>query len=138
MQLIAPSPLKVNCEGCKSHCCGQIPGLTPVLLPTEMEQFKDNVDRHGDIATLKKKASGTCVFLDDSTNKCMVYVERPLECRLFPYTLDFDCSISSLKRDGRCPQLPNVVADEVRLIELIRQQDFPIEWVESYKKLENC
>lgn len=137
MKLI--EPLKVNCEGCKSHCCGQIPGLTPALLPSEEERFKDDLDRHGNITTLKKKPdTGTCIFLDDTTNKCKIYDERPLECKLFPYTLDFDCSIPSLKRDNRCPQLSKIISDEVKLIDIIRNQDFTAEWIESYKKLENC
>jgi Fe-S-cluster containining protein len=130
--------IKVDCKICKKHCCGQIPGVTPVLLPEEVEKFKNNSENRDGIYTLQKKEStGTCVFLDDSDNHCTIYADRPFECKLFPYVLDFE-SKKQFKLDSRCSQKLRVIADELEVENFINNHEFPKEWIKKYIKLDDC
>jgi Fe-S-cluster containining protein len=132
--------IKINCKGCNNHCCGKNSHLTPVLLPSEEEKFKDNSKivktPHRAMKVLEKKKNNTCVFLDDKTTRCTNYKERPLECRLYPFLLDFSKEKPSVKLDKRfCPHLKTLQFDKDKISALVNKHLFPKDWIKAYKTL---
>jgi len=134
--------IKINCEGCNNHCCGKNSFLTPVLLPSEEERFKEYSEiiktSYGNIRVLSKKKNGTCIFLNDKTIKCTIYGTRPLECRLYPFLLDFTKEKPGAKLDERfCPNLKTLKFDENKILEIIKKKKFPEDWIKAYETLED-
>jgi Fe-S-cluster containining protein len=134
--------LTIKCAGCANSCCGKNPHLTPVLLPSEERKFKKYSRKiktaKRDMFVLAKKENGNCVFLDEKTNRCSVYSKRPLECKIYPFLLDFDGTEASVKLDERfCPSLKTMKADEKKLIGFVRLHKFPPDWMEGYGILED-
>lgn len=39
----------------------------------------------GDVFTALKSKKGGCILLDDATNQCSVYEQRPTQCRTYPF-----------------------------------------------------
>lgn len=133
--------LSINCQGCKQHCCGQIPGLQPVLLPSEEAQFAGSTEDHGVLKLIKKKPdTGTCVFLDDKTNKCTIYNKRPLECRLYPFVLDVadpsELAVFYRLDPRRCGSLNTLIAQPWEIMKEVQKHDYPGEWVDAYEQLD--
>ncbi|MDF1497519.1 MAG: YkgJ family cysteine cluster protein [Patescibacteria group bacterium] len=134
--------ININCNDCKNHCCGSNPHLTPVLLPSEEERFKENSQivetPFREMRTLGKKENGNCIFLDDKTTKCTIYNERPLECRLYPFLLDFSFGKPNTKLDKRfCPNLNTLYFDKDEISALIKKEQFPKDWIKAYGVLED-
>jgi len=79
------------CNGCNAKCCRK--ELTPVLLPSELGKFKHYLNAvetpFGKINLLKKNKEGNCVFLDENSTQCKIHFYKPLECKLYPFLLDF-------------------------------------------------
>lgn len=135
--------IQINCNRCKNHCCGKNPYLTPVLLPSEEERFKKHSKviktPYRKIRLLSKKDNGNCIFLDDKTIKCTIYEERPLECQLYPFLLDFSQEKPSAKLDTRfCPHLKTISFDKEKISVFVQGHSFPKDWIEAYKNLEEC
>lgn len=133
--------LHIDCNACKNHCCGKNPHLTPVLLPSEEKKFKKYSKSvqtpYRKMRILTKKENGNCIFLDDKTKKCIIYEKRPLECRLYPFLLDFSQEEPAVRLDTRfCPHLKTLVVEKEKLSDLVQKQNFPKEWSEGYKTLE--
>ena len=134
--------IQIDCGNCNNHCCGSNPYLTPVLLPSEEEKFKKNARSvktpYREMWTLAKKESGNCIFLDNKATRCTIYDERPLECRLYPFLLDFSKEKLDVKLDERfCPHLKTLLADKQKITALVQTQQFPKDWIEAYKTLED-
>jgi len=132
--------MEIDCSGCASLCCKD--PKTPVLLPSEEEKFKELSKivktPFREMYLLKKKENGSCILLDDSAGKCKKYDERPFECKLFPFLLDFREGIEVKLDVGFChnTHLFNYFKGEVT--EFIRSQNFPKEWIKGYDSLEGC
>ena len=117
----------INCGSCKNNCCGAIPNLIPVLLPEEESEYLLK-DRHetpyGPLWTLKKQENGSCIYLSDD-QKCLNYMDRPLECRLYPYLLDFSNDVG-VKLDTRyCSNSSMAIKPELCM-------DLPKTWIMAY------
>lgn len=121
---------KADCASCSSSpCCYRYPTfLTPEeyrtglygdnaieLTPEILDQFRHVTHLYiylpylayfyGSPASyshfvLKKREDGGCVYLDKH-NKCSIYSQRPLSCRL--YTCDGDPAITQEMKDGSDP-----------------------------------
>lgn len=134
--------IQIDCRNCNNHCCGSNPHLTPVLLPSEEEKFKKYAHciktSYRPVWTLAKKENGNCIFLEDEATRCTIYNERPLECRLYPFLLDFSKEKPDVKLDERfCPRLRTLLADKERIAALVQIQQFPKDWIEAYQTLED-
>jgi Fe-S-cluster containining protein len=131
--------ISIDCTNCKKHCCGEIRKLRPVLLPSEEKRFKkysDIVKMAGrDMLVLKQK-KGNCIFFNKK-KKCIIYTKRPLECRLYPFLLDFSKKQANVKLDKRfCKSLKTLAFDKRKIISYVRKHKFPREWVKEYKKMD--
>jgi Fe-S-cluster containining protein len=95
------------CQQCVGHesCCNHIDEDIdlPVLLPQEVKTIKDkyNIKNFVKVINLQKKESnktlkniyqiipskktGTCPFY--IKNKCTIYSDRPIDCRIFPFDI---------------------------------------------------
>lgn len=133
--------INIKCEGCRNHCCGQNIYLTPVLLPSEEQKFNDYSviieTPYRNMRVLAKKEDGNCIFLDDKT-RCTIYDQRPLECKLYPFLLDFDFGLG-VKLDKRfCQSLGTLNFDKNLISVLLREQEFSEDWIKGYLCLEDC
>ena len=98
----------LNCAICQNHCCGKSAILPPILLPFELNQFNDDdiYTENGNIFRLRKSSvTGFCKFLDDH-QRCTIYERRPLECRFYPWIMQYDFTKSTvyLQLHSSCPQ----------------------------------
>jgi Fe-S-cluster containining protein len=135
--------ISINCEGCPNHCCGKNPYLAPILIPSEEEIFvyKSRVVKtpFREMRMLNKGFDGICVFLDDKM-RCSIYDERPLECRLYPFVLDFEFGIA-VRLDKRfCQSLSTLNYDRNKISALLREHsgEFKEDWIKGYVSLEDC
>jgi len=76
-----------NCIHC-GRCCRS---YDVPLTPEDEERLKKygSVFRKGRVGLYLKKKKGKCVFRRD---KCRIYTERPVACRLYPFYVRFECS----------------------------------------------
>lgn len=87
--------LKFRCTGCGDCCTGE-PGYVWVN-PAEIEALAKAVDLSVDQFLKKYTRSigartsliefdnGDCVFFDAESRKCAVYLDRPRQCRTWPF-----------------------------------------------------
>jgi Fe-S-cluster containining protein len=79
------------CAGCQSNCCCDLRKLK--LSPSEYqrvyERFRTQFEvvRKGALYELSMHAGKNCPHWDERVN-CTMYESRPVECRLFPYTVN--------------------------------------------------
>lgn len=124
-----PTVNNINCGNCKNNCCGAIPNLIPVLLPEEVDLFilkEKHENSFYDLWTLKRKENGSCAYFDDNSKRCGIYSSRPLECRIYPFLLDFTDDFI-IKLDSRyCERASLAIKPRVNLT------DIPEGWVKAY------
>lgn len=131
--------ISLECERCKGLCCHH-PRLTPILTPSEavgLEYYADRiVTPQGNIHSIRKNSKGECVFYDRKQSRCKDYDARPLECRIYPFLLDFTKEEADIRLDHRfCRYLDSLEFDRSALIKLVRSYDFPKDWILSYNHL---
>ncbi len=63
-----------HCVRCGIWCCR---GENPYVTPKELKEL--NIDKIG------RNPDNSCIFL--SENKCMVYLKKPFECRIYPFDI---------------------------------------------------
>jgi Fe-S-cluster containining protein len=131
----------IDCQGCLRNCCGEIPDLTPVLLEREEKDILPEhllrVEIGGYVLSLiRRKPDGTCVFWKD--RKCSIYAKRPLECRLYPYLLDFSMGTARIELDTRfCKRLETIAPKEYFSDMLTGINPTP-EWIKAFETIEGC
>lgn len=115
--------MSLKCAICPSHCCGKSAVKPPILLPFETQFGKeDTYTETGEIFRIKKSSvTGFCKFLDEN-QRCTIYDKRPVECRLYPYIMqyDFEKKRVLLKLHSLCPQRTDadkpILPDEVKTV----------------------
>ena len=132
--------MEIDCSGCASLCCKD--PKTPVLLPSEEEKFKELSKLvktpFRDMYLLGKNKDGSCILLDNKTGRCKDYSNRPFECRLFPFLLDFSKGIEAKLDVKFCPNVNSLSYSKGEVCEFIKSQNFPEEWIKGYDSLEDC
>ncbi len=87
--------LRFECTQC-GVCCSGEPGFVWVngeeiqamarALNMDEEAFRHQfVRKVGSRESLVEYPDGDCIFLDPHTRGCMVYAERPIQCRTWPF-----------------------------------------------------
>lgn len=87
--------LRFECTQC-GDCCTGAPGYVWVnkaeiealaqRLGMQVEDFENRyVRRVGIRKSLVEYSNGDCVFFDNHTRKCVVYEDRPRQCRTWPF-----------------------------------------------------
>ncbi len=85
---------------------------TPFILKEELPGFKSSlalppfVESSGlNIDPVKDKNNYICPFFVSAKNRCRIYPERPLDCRLYPFVISYDSTYSQiiLSCDRQCP-----------------------------------
>lgn len=102
--------MSLNCLTCKSHCCGGSPVKAPILLTDdELQRFVEYCVADNGVIRLRRE-NGVCCFLDESTRKCRIYNNRPIECRLYPYIIQYNIKEKkiSLKLHDGCSDNMNI------------------------------
>jgi Fe-S-cluster containining protein len=98
-----------NCINCPTQCCGKIgPVKAPVLIPKELMRF--DIDAFVKDSKIKglfrlKRKNGKCVFLKN--HKCKIYDRRPIECKLYPWLLNWNGKKLTLQLHPNCPDKHN-------------------------------
>lgn len=77
----------MNCKGCGKCCWLVDPYLDVQIKPSEVIAGDLTEERYGYGneygVWMKRRLNGSCVALDLETNLCMIYENRPIECREF-------------------------------------------------------
>lgn len=128
--------IRINCSNCQTRCCGEIKNLRPVLLQSEEERFKSSAEKittkSRDIYILKQNPN--CIFYKN--NKCAVYKDRPFECQIYPFLLDFSDKKVNIKLDERfCKSLNTLKADKEKIISYLKTLNFPEDWIDAYNEI---
>ncbi|MBF0522170.1 MAG: YkgJ family cysteine cluster protein [Candidatus Omnitrophica bacterium] len=95
MPQFVPQDFCLECEGC---CRFQAQdhdwrpkvaenNLSPLNKDVKSSYYQ-SIDPDGRIKTKEISYMAYCQFLDSLFNKCMVYTERPFECRLYPFLVE--------------------------------------------------
>jgi Fe-S-cluster containining protein len=125
--------VSMDCSKCATHCCGMLPNCRPVLMPWEQPaQVFGLVVKKRKLQVVKQRTGGFCIFLDYEC-RCSIYERRPLECRLYPFLLEFKRHIVGLKVDPRCQHHEMFSnASAKRLLEGMAGYKFPLKWIWDY------
>jgi Fe-S-cluster containining protein len=112
-----------------------------VLLPSEEKRFRKYSETMSTplrkMLVLKKK-NGHCIFFDTASDKCKIYQERPLECRLYPFLLDFSKKRTGAFLDKRyCKSQVINPGIKTKMLKEIRKINFSKKWIDAYKTMEN-
>ena len=87
----------LSCLGCCRYNCN--PSIwTPNLLGEEKKALKLQK-----LELIAHKEFYICCFLNPKDNRCRIYNQRPLECRLYPFLLNHCESKIYLSLDLKCP-----------------------------------
>ena len=91
---------KKLCDSCgKKNCCTDF--AEPMLFPSDLDRLtraqkltadiiNEVVIEDTSIKTLKRKTnSNTCVFWDEDKKICSIYENRPFDCRMFPFDIEW-------------------------------------------------
>lgn len=130
--------IQINCNNCKTRCCGEIKNLRPVLLPSEEEKFKQYSEEiNTKFRTLYLlKQNQNCIFFKE--NKCTIYKNRPFECQIYPFLLDFSKKEININLDKRfCKSLSSLKADKEKIFSCIKTLKFPEDWIKAYKRIDS-
>lgn len=107
---IVPSEVCLQCRGCCRFAQEHSP-WTPSLLKEEAGRFIGQGIPAAAIMSDKKvpltydqpRVGGcVCAFLDADSNACRMYLQRPFECRLYPFLLSRRLSKVFLSLDRNC------------------------------------
>lgn len=84
---------ELNKKGiCKGSCCGIVPIHAPVLYRNrkmwQVELVKQFPTSEG---ILPVTDDGLCIFLNRNKHKCMIYLSRPLVCRVYGTVKELQC-----------------------------------------------
>jgi Fe-S-cluster containining protein len=138
----------VDCSGCDGYCCRNhrvtlcaldlrrlkdATGLTPSEFIT-LESVDDMRSMFADLLvdgryyylTLKRFGNGKCIFAGEKEERvfCLIYENRPLSCRLYPFKLTFDGRTVKRNEDN-CPALfdKGKIKENIRILqEAINQE----------------
>lgn len=99
--------LRTNCGSCADKCCSQ-PYDWVYLTSREVSRLKiaSALTEEEFVVSLRNEKTGhvfhalslPCRFLDAGTGQCTVYEERPLVCRLFPFSVEPLTGVTTLAR----------------------------------------
>jgi Fe-S-cluster containining protein len=91
----------VNCVECNALCCQGHDSIflfapdIKIFQLLECEEGKDvRISQFGEMGYLETRGE-PCPALDLPTNRCTIYQDRPMICRVFPYTLHYS-------KEGTC------------------------------------
>lgn len=134
--------ISINCSGCRTHCCGKVKELRPIMMPWEEETFQEFCNTikkpAHNMLVLKRKKNGNCIFLDDKTIKCKIYDERPFECRIYPLLLKFPKKDPTIIVDDRfCKNLKSLKFNQNKVLSEIKKKKFTKEWIDSFNDMTN-
>ncbi len=136
--------VKLNCKNCSKNCCEVIENMTPVLLISEEEKFAEfaqpvKTDFRTVYLLKKNNETGVCIFYNSEKKQCNIYQDdRPFECKIYPYLLDFSSDNFGIKLDERfCEYLDTLEADKDKILELLKNENLPEDWINAYKSIDN-
>ncbi|MCD6157590.1 MAG: YkgJ family cysteine cluster protein [Euryarchaeota archaeon] len=64
-----------------------------------------------------RNVNGHCVFLDESTNSCLIYEHRPIGCKLYP--LIYDPEKNTIRLDDFCPKRNEIPEEEIKRLKRV-------------------
>jgi len=104
------------CQNCNVNCCVDLSGLkvTPRDFELLFKAHRDKMDVKDNGAYLQISARNgeACPVFDGE--KCSMYEDRPMECRLYPYTVedvidDGEAVRAEIHATVRCPSLSELL-----------------------------
>ncbi|MGI6253694.1 MAG: YkgJ family cysteine cluster protein [Synergistaceae bacterium] len=129
--------LRFSCIAC-GRCCRGEPGAI-YFTPEEeqalasrfnlsLQEFRDRyTTSRWEAPSIREKRWGDCIFHDEKTNLCLVYEDRPMQCRLFPFWPSLLRTRKAWNRAAQyCPGMNDgELYDEERIAALLDACPFP-------------
>ena len=108
-------------------CCSNLSGLKLLESEYRLHFARDyrrlQVKKEGQFYTIASKDGGPCPHW--VKDRCRIYYDRPIECRLFPYTIgliDRDDSqvVLTIHARTRCPLKKQLLVPKLKAEEMVR------------------
>ncbi len=121
---------------------------TAMLLPNEeklIHEYADKINnfiKHEDgFYYLNTKTDCSFFSIKNNKNECIIYSDRPVDCRIFPFYPEFNLknnSYSLLRSEMHCPisneNLSDMENDVKKVLDIINRS-VPKSWKEAYNRL---
>lgn len=89
LKQIIPQEFCLRCLGCCRFIEKKSPWVPRIAKSEIMPIMLCKVNKNGYQLNLKKvKEINFCAFFDCQTNKCQIYLNRPFDCRIYPFVLE--------------------------------------------------
>lgn len=118
---LIPQNICLACQGCCRYRQA-VSSWSPFFLPKEAAElierkivdksvFQEEIGKDAPVSVKlsRKEDFYICPFLEYSSNKCVIYNDRPLECRLYPFLLIRTKDAVSLAIDENCPYAKEIL-----------------------------
>jgi Fe-S-cluster containining protein len=104
-----PSEKCLACEGCCRFGCADSQWRPKADEKGEM--YVDCLDESEYLKVEIVDGICKCLFLDQKTNKCEIYKDRPFECRLYPFLIGNEEGRIAVYLHLSCPHVQDVMAE---------------------------
>ena len=98
------------CKSCRADCCKEF----EVFLSEydKMRIMKINKDRDLFDGNSFNTKNNACPFYDDKKKKCTIHNNKPLDCRIYPYSFWFERGRIELWLDLKCDLSKHLTTDK--------------------------
>lgn len=135
--------LRINCAECIGKTCCSANSLRPILMPSEekniaLTRYVQKIKTpYYTFFQVGKKGNDQCIYFNQKTKRCSVYNNRPLECQIYPFMIEFDENKElKLNLDKRyCRHLNTLEANKSELTQLLKSIEFPEKFIKGFNNL---
>ncbi|MFD2614345.1 YkgJ family cysteine cluster protein [Paenibacillus gansuensis] len=82
--------MTLPCQGCRGLCCGPVP-VTEQEITAIRKKVKTMPAKQKQELQSQLRFPGTCIFFDQTNDRCGIHSVRPQVCRDFGYYQDMVC-----------------------------------------------
>ncbi len=129
-------PSFTGCQKCDAKCCNK---SSPVLLPFEERLFlklklreKKKLDYRFQFFG-RQPLGQPCVYLTKE-NKCEIYEDRPLDCRVYPALVEYRGQGMVMKRAPLCPFSNELSPSDFERARIAERAMWPL-FTDEYKRM---
>jgi len=128
-------PLFTGCQRCDAKCCNK---SSPVMLPdVERDFLRKKLRMEGKLDYRfhlfgYQTLGEPCVYLTQD-NRCEIYDDRPLDCRVYPVLVEYRGQGMLMKRAPLCPFSDELYESDFERARVAERIMFPL-FSEEYKQ----
>jgi len=130
------SKLSQECIANNGLCCEN--RTPPILLPNERKLIKGKASKEFTFGKEIAMPKGLCCFFKEPF--CSVYLKRPVDCRTYPVSVDFENGKTVYLIDRNCPAVKKGLVSKrfiQKAIKLWTQANPTQKWISEYINRDN-